>query len=236
MHRSRWGRAVLDFIKVLFVVLVSAICLPALAEDIGLKAPGDKSQPVVWNGAYVGLHVGGQHVDSQSSSSATGLSGSSSANNFLGGALAGYNWQTGAWVVGIEGDWSLINNSALHPNLFTLRGRAGWAHEDVLLYVTAGAGTKNDRLSRGVLSGGVVQIFQSSEQQSFGPVAGGGVELRLPHNFSARTEGLYYFENPKYDLAATTFNNLQFPATTFDQKQHHFIYRASVIYNFDGPR
>jgi outer membrane immunogenic protein len=227
---------VLDFIKVLFVLLVSAICLPALAEDIGRKTPGDKSQPVVWNGAYVGLHVGGQHVDSHLSSSTIGLSGSSSANNFLGGALAGYNWQTGTWVVGIEGDWSLINNSALHPNLFTLRGRAGWAHEDVLLYVTAGAGTENHRVWRGALNGGVVQIIQSSEPQSLGPVAGGGIELRLPHNFSVRTEGLYYFENPKYDLAATTFNNLQFPATTFDQKQHHFIYRASVIYNFDGPR
>jgi outer membrane immunogenic protein len=230
------GRAMLGRGEVLFLLFLSGISLPARAADLSVKAIADKSEPLTWNGAYIGLHIGGQNVRTDVSRIGTGPSFSSSTDNVLGGALAGYNWQTGVWVYGIEGDWSLIRNGPdFHPNLFTLRGRAGWAHENVLLYATAGVGTKNDRSSRGILpfGGGPVQIVQTVEPQSVGPVAGGGVEVRLPYRLSVRAEGLYYFENPRYDFVAGTFNGVFLPAASFDQRQQHFIYRASLIYNFN---
>jgi outer membrane immunogenic protein len=218
----------------LLLFFISSSYLPAWAEDLAVKTTADGSQPFAWNGAYVGLHLGGQNVHVFEFPVGAGPSFSSSTDNVLGGALAGYNWQAGVWVFGVEGDWSLIGNSPdFHPNLFTLRGRAGWTHGNVLLYATAGAGTKNDRLSRGVLSGGSVQLVQTVQSQSVGPVAGAGVEVKLPYKLSVRAEGLYYFENPTYNFAAGTFNGFSLPAASFDQRQQHFIYRASLIYNFN---
>ena len=226
----------LDFAKIFSIfllALLSTVSRPALAEDAGVKTPADASRHMVWSGAYIGFHVGGQNVEVKSSFSAAAYSSSSSANNFLGGTLAGYNWQTGTWVVGVEGDWSLIDNRAYLPSLFTLRGRAGWVNDNLLFYLTAGVGTKNGYVSRGILSGGTFQTLQLNSQQAVGPVAGGGVEMMLPYHLSARAEGLYYFESPRYDFAAFSFNGLIFPATTVDSKQQHFIYRASLIYYFD---
>jgi outer membrane immunogenic protein len=229
-----WERAMLGCGRFLFFIFISAISLPARAQDVAVRATTSGSQPLPWSGGYAGLHIGGQNVGVDISQTAGGLSASSSSNNVLGGALAGYNWQTGVWVYGVEGDWSLIRNSAdFHPNLFTLRGRAGWTHENLLLYVTAGAGTKNDQLSRGILSGGMVQLVQTVKLQSVGPVAGGGVEVKLPYKLSLRAEGLYYFENPRYDFVATPIAGGFLPAGSFDQKQQHLIYRASLIYSFN---
>jgi hypothetical protein len=63
----------------------------------------------------------------------------------LGGLQVGYNWQNGAWVAGIEGDLQL--NAAddtfapwkfSNPWFGTVRGRIGYAFNNVLLYGTGG--------------------------------------------------------------------------------------------------
>ena len=60
-----------------------------------------------------------------------------------GGVQAGYNWQTGSWVFGVEGDiqatgaedtfapWKFSN-----PWFGTVRGRVGYALSNILLYGT----------------------------------------------------------------------------------------------------
>src|SRR5437763_1286038 len=82
----------------------------------------------------------------------TGAAGGAADNNptkpsgFAGGVQAGYNWQqNGPWVFGIEGDiqasgaeqtfapWKFSN-----PWFGTLRGRAGYALNNVLFYGTGG--------------------------------------------------------------------------------------------------
>ena len=62
-----------------------------------------------------------------------------------GGVQAGYNWQTGSWVFGVEGDiqatgaedtfapWKFSN-----PWFGTVRGRVGYALSNILFYGTGG--------------------------------------------------------------------------------------------------
>ena len=68
-----------------------------------------------------------------------------SPSGFAGGVQAGYNWQSGPWVFGIEGDlqasgaddtfapWKFSN-----PWFGTVRGRVGYAFNNVLFYGTGG--------------------------------------------------------------------------------------------------
>jgi hypothetical protein len=38
-------------------------------------------------------------------------------SGFIGGFGVGCNWQVGAWVVGVEGDWSAANSISFRPAL-----------------------------------------------------------------------------------------------------------------------
>jgi len=102
----------------------------------------------------------------------------------------------------------------------------------MLFYVTAGAATKNDYEYRYIISNGMPMTLGTQFRQSLGPVARGGVEIKLPYQFSVRGEGLYYLDNHNYDYGAIAVNGRTFPAVTFDTKSQHFVYRASLIYNF----
>src|SRR4029450_13572642 len=90
-----------------------------------------------WSGFYAGLNLGYEW------SKVTG----SSVNpaGVAGGGQLGYNWQTGQFVFGAETDiqasaaddtfapWKFSN-----PWFGTLRGRAGYAMNNILLFATAG--------------------------------------------------------------------------------------------------
>jgi outer membrane immunogenic protein len=83
------------------------------------------------------------------------LISSQKPSGFVGGGTVGANWQTGSIVLGVEGDWSWTNKRSsaflLPPfnvttNLdikerwiATARGRAGFAYDRWLFYVTGGA-------------------------------------------------------------------------------------------------
>ena len=99
-----------------FVNTVSAADLPA---QIYTKAP-PPAAVYNWTGFYAGLHVGGDYVSVTTSAVGANSSGSSQANQFLGGVLGGYNWQTGPWVFGVEGDWSSIANARNPDQITTL--------------------------------------------------------------------------------------------------------------------
>ena len=90
-----------------------------------------------WAGPYLGLNAGYQWGGT--SNNPTEPAG------FAGGITAGYNWQSGQFVFGGETDlqissaddtfapWQFTN-----PWFGTLRGRAGYALNNILLYGTLG--------------------------------------------------------------------------------------------------
>jgi outer membrane immunogenic protein len=120
------------------------------------------------------------------------------------GGTIGYNWQNGPWVFGIEGDysWADISGSSNvcgassgipHPcgskieSLGTLRGRIGYAMGATgnwLPYVTGG------------LAVGEVNAWDSLTPASgsdfrAGWTVGGGVEVGITQNWTAKVEYLY---------------------------------------------
>jgi outer membrane immunogenic protein len=114
----------------------------AHAADLpyGSRAPYTVNQPLnafSWAGPYLGGNLGYNwgSVDNNPAK----------PSGVLGGVGGGYNWQTGQWVFGVEGDlqangaedtfapWKFSN-----PWFGTVRGRVGYAFNNVLLYGTGG--------------------------------------------------------------------------------------------------
>ncbi len=95
-----------------------------------------------------------------------------------GGLEAGFNWQHGNFVYGAEADINLSGAEDTfapwqfsNPWFGTVRGRAGVAINNVLIYGTAG-------LAYGGLTADTAGNLSESHS-SFGWVAGGGAEDRL---------------------------------------------------------
>ena len=202
------------------IALVAAALIAAVssvqAADLSYgRGPYTVNQPLnmySWAGPYIGGNIGWDwgSVDNNPTK----------PSGFVGGAQAGYNWQTGPWVFGIEGD--LQGNGASdtfapwkfsNPWFGTVRGRAGYALNNVLFYGTAG-------LAFGELSG---QTFGGlTETHTYaGWTVGVGAEVGLAQNWSAKVEYLYV------DL-----NDSNFTITGAQNGYHFGLLRAGVNYHF----
>ncbi len=127
------------------------------------------------------------------------------------GGLLGYNWQTGSFVYGVEGDWNWIRSKWTrfdsdfdgtgHDSrsisfdaswLATLRGRVGLAFDSLLLYVTGGAAlveVSNSLGFDGQSRSGVASFTQ--KQSRIGWTAGVGAEYMITPHWTARAEFRY---------------------------------------------
>lgn len=135
-----------------------------------------------WTGGYVGAQggYGFGHLDSPDRLN---------LNGWMGGAYAGYNWQTpGNWVLGIEGDivgggpratggGGTITNARLDWS-GALRARAGVALGDTLLYGAAGVTHAGYNID-------------GDTGSRTGWTAGVGIEQMITRDISARAEYRY---------------------------------------------
>ena len=164
-----------------------------------------------WTGPYAGLNLG--YEWSKVTNNVTEPSG------IAGGGQIGYNWQLGQFVFGVETD---IQASAAddtfapykfsNPWFGTLRGRAGFAINNVMLYGTAG-------LAYGELKG---EFFGLEEDKTLvGWTAGAGIEYGFTQNWSAKLEYLYM------DLSSRTYS-----ITGVDNGLHSSFLRLGVNYHF----
>jgi outer membrane immunogenic protein len=160
-----------------------AAATPAAAADM-YRQPYTVAAPLnvySWAGPYVGANLGYQWGEvSNSGAEPAGVAG---------GAQIGFNWQTGQFVFGVETDlqisgaedrfaaWQFSN-----PWFGTLRGRIGYAFNNILVYGTGG-------LAYGSLHADVLGATES--HAAFGWTAGLGLELGLTQNWSVRAEYLY---------------------------------------------
>ena len=200
------------------VALVATICTSsALAADLpyyGSRAPYTVNQPLnaySWAGPYLGGNLGYEW--------GTVSNNPAKPSGFVGGATAGYNFQSGPWVFGVEGDIELTGADDTfapwkfsNPWFGTLRGRAGYSFSNVLFYGTAG-------LAFGELKG---QTFGLTESHTTaGWTAGVGAEVGLAPNWSAKIEYLYV------DLSES-----QFAITGVSNGYRFGTVRAGVNYHF----
>ena len=193
----------------------------AQAADLsyGSRAPYTVNQPLnmySWAGPYLGGNIGWDwgSVDNNPTN----------PSGFVGGVQGGYNWQTGPWVFGVEGDIQVTGASDTfapwkfsNPWFGTVRGRAGYAFGNVLFYGTAG-------LAFGELRG---ETFGLSETHTnAGWTAGVGAEFGFAPNWSAKLEYLYidFGDGPTVPVS-TTLNMVSGKLTDN-------IVRAGVNYKF----
>jgi len=182
-------------------VLFGAMVQPALAGGLELpvKAPvGGVVVPYSWSGFYMGINFGYNWGDANLSSTAG--SQNINANGGLAGYTIGYNWQTGNWLWGLEGD---IDGSWLKDTtvsaplcaggvgceikqtwLATTRGRIGWVINPRWLYYITGGGAYGDAKFTAPSGAG------ASGSRS-GWTVGTGFEWALVNGWSTKIEYLY---------------------------------------------
>ena len=149
-----------------------------------------------WAGPYLGANIG--YEWGEVSNNPTNPSG------LAGGIEAGYNWQFGQFVAGAEADiqasgaedtfapWQFSN-----PWFGTLRGRAGVAIGNTLLFGTAGVAYGSLTVET---PGNLTET-----RTSLGWVAGGGLEVGFTPRWSAKAEWLYLdLSDRSYSLTGTT--------------------------------
>src|ERR1700684_936405 len=162
------------------ILIASALALaaaaPAFAADLPPAAAPLPRAPVAyvpappvfsWTGFYVGLNAGGAFGNSSWTTPAGAVS-SFSTIGALAGAQIGGNYQIGQFVIGAEGDidWqnlrgatasgvcapAAIGGCAAASNwIATIRGRAGFAADRTLFYVTGGGAFANVKPSTAAL-------------------------------------------------------------------------------------
>jgi outer membrane immunogenic protein len=199
-----------------------------------------------FKGFYFGFNGGAAHTDTKAQTttvfSSTGYFNTTSppaiatagnqnvtGTGFTGGGQAGYNFQLGSFVLGVEADFggmSLVaskSTTAIYPCcptsgftvtqsastnwLFTARPRIGFTKGPVLVYGTGGVATTNinyqalftDTFASAREFGGVKTSSQN------GWIAGGGAEFKLSHNWSLKGE---YLHASFGSAASTTSTNL----------------------------
>jgi outer membrane immunogenic protein len=194
----------------LTAVWAAAMMLGGIA--VAHAADIEAADPVYdWSGFYVGGHFGYGGVDTDGQfdldDEVNNDLGDFDAEGILGGAQAGWNWQTGDWVFGIEGDISAVDwDSSAQDLVFdpgkvtlefdflaTLRGRLGWAVDNVLLYLTGGVAFQEGEFADPEEGG-------KEEVSAVGGAVGGGAEWGVTENLTLKAEGLYLFFDDETDL------------------------------------
>jgi outer membrane immunogenic protein len=200
------------------------------------KAPpaGVVAAPYDWTGFYVGGHVGYGWAN-KSWQDGFGLFGiSHEATGFLGGGQAGFNYQVGQFVFGVEGDmsWSGMSGST---NAFastfntdvdwtaTLTGRAGLAFDRWLVYGKGGVAWARDRFSTNFYTFPGTEVTDTR----IGWTAGAGVEYAFAPQWSAKLEYNYMDFGTRSVSFAPGF------ATDIDQQIH--AVKLGVNYKFGSP-
>jgi opacity protein-like surface antigen len=218
-------------------LIVLASMVDARGADMPVKAPVYKAAPLPtiydWSGFYTGLNAGAAwgSYDPQTSttpdgiiSGATGRVNAAGANQsikplgFIGGSQAGYNWQWGHLVAGIEADvdYLHLNGATDSPSirlgpttqvvigsygdanwLAMVRPRVGWAANNWLFYATGGLAVTsiNDdfTLTTGFPAHGttMLQAGRLNNVVEAGYAVGGGIETGITDRLSLKVEYLH---------------------------------------------
>ena len=199
------------------VGLIGMAAAPALAADLP-PAPVYKTPVMIpavydWSGFYLGLNAGGgsSHdcwtVNSVLGVPVTPLSeGCHNATGGIAGGQAGFRWQSGAWVFGIEGqgDWAnlkgsnasvpvagllgipLLTNQTKVDAIGLLTGQVGFAWNNVLWYVKGG-GAVTDNVYNGLITG-THTVIDSARETRWGGAVGTGVEIGFAPGWSVGVE------------------------------------------------
>ncbi|QDW38681.1 outer membrane beta-barrel protein [Bradyrhizobium sp. KBS0727] len=244
------------------------LAAPASAADLAARPYTKAPPPMVaaiydWSGFYIGINGGGawSHKCWDTGpftfgviavfTSPGGREGCHDASGGVVGGQAGYRWQAGAWVFGLEaqGDWadltasntSLIfvpggrfvtgvtNNTKIDAiGVFT--GQIGYAWNNVLFYVKGGGMVVNDKF-QGTATG-IGTVLDNVSDTRWGGAVGAGLDFGITPNVVLGIDYVHGFMGNR---------NLTFVSTTgaFSRtetiRQDIDMVTARLSYKFGGP-
>ena len=191
------------FIGVAFAALTAGVSAQAADLPSRKKAPAPAQTyapaPAAfsWTGFYAGANVGygtGSFTKQASTSAPANLG---SPKGAMMGVQAGYNYQVGQFVAGVEADYDWANvashsqfktladtGSTRLTSVGTLRGRLGFAADRALVYATGG-------LAYGTIHTNNPVAGLSDRAGRAGYALGAGIEYAFTNNISAKAEYLY---------------------------------------------
>ncbi|MCW6509392.1 outer membrane protein [Lichenifustis flavocetrariae] len=256
--------------SVLAAATVAGMAGSALAADLPMRSPPPAPYypaPVYsWTGFYVGANLGGAFDNKAGAltpngfTTSVGTSSSGSDSGFIGGGQAGYNWQNGVFVYGVETDIDYINiggrgststaTSAFNGStlttkredgngfLGTFRGRLGYAGFDrTLLYVTGGLayGNYGSRYTSATFSAAnslsiATYGVNNNDDVRVGYTIGAGIEYAITPNISVKGEYLYADLGSKNYTLVGTSINTQ--GTSFNAKSDGATQLARIGLNY----
>ena len=219
--------------RIAFALATGLLCGQALAADLPMPAPPPRAPaayipvapPFSWTGIYIGGNAGAAW-NRGTVSDASGNSFSLPTSNavFTGGGQVGGNWQMGALVLGVEGqfDWLANQNNAsagiIIPGgdtvnvvskdrwLTTLTGRIGFAADHWLFYAKGGgAWVGNQSFTVNDVTNPAASFTTSNGGWNTGWTVGGGIEWAFAGPWSAKIE---------YDYIKLSSNSFTVPATS----------------------
>jgi outer membrane immunogenic protein len=229
-------------------LLASTLCVmpfAASAADLSVKAPYSAVAPFSWTGFYIGGSGGLIMQGTTGTDLGNGFGGGFWANlgdtygvtgnGGIFGVNAGYNYQMGNVLLGLEADIaaSSLNDSFTSnglavgsklSSLGTLRGRIGYAFDRALLYATGG-------LAYGHVENQAYNVnFPAYNANTSGMrtgwTAGGGLEYAVTNNWTVRAEALYV------DLGTATGSNPIAATCRFGFKNTYTVGRFGLNYKF----
>jgi outer membrane immunogenic protein len=249
---------------------------PALAADMApryTKAPPPMVAAVYsWTGFYIGGNVGYGWFDRNSTLAETGtvaffapaLAAGAlpsvygvNPRGWLAGVQAGYNWQAGMWVFGVEGDiqgadikGTVALGTAGIPGFVpigsaatekldwfgTARGRVGIAANTALFYVTGGLAYGHVSHAFATVAPGVAESAGGADSQvDVGYTVGAGVEWAFNNNWSVKGEYLY-MDLGNHTTTAVGITGTPVGATLgLRTHEQYNIVRVGLNYKWGGP-
>ncbi len=152
-----------------------------------------------YSGPYIGAFAGAKFE----SADWLTFSGGATGYGVAWGGFAGYQWQSGRGVVGLETDAAPIKSSlstgCIGPaiacrmdvdGIYSVRSRFGWVFGPALLYGTAGLAITPWHMSVSNTLTGVE--LTSASATGFGVAVGAGVEVQLATHLGLRAEVMHY--------------------------------------------
>jgi outer membrane immunogenic protein len=212
-HLTKTG--VIEMIGIREVVFAATATIAASGTALAADLPTMKSAPIAplavpynWSGLYVGAYAGGSFgtVNWDDIPFPSFTNGNSfSTTGFTAGGLAGYNYQIGALVIGAEGEYGYDgrNGGASYNSTFVpplrheqfagtymgrIRARAGFAVNNILLFVAGGVSFADAKLTFSNPANG---FTQSVDTAYTGFNLGVGGEYAFTQNWIARIEYIY---------------------------------------------
>jgi len=187
----------------LIIAMVAIVSMSSMAMAGGyeLSGKGFASPPVYsWTGFYVGGHAG--LATGNTEAQVPGFDGLADTDFSMDGGIygghVGYNYQTGAWVFGIEGTYAGSNVEGNGPSfvvlnvqreldwLATVEGRVGYAFGKSMVYARGGWAWA--KLETNVSLLGIAALSVSGDSTHNGWTAGFGFEHVIGHSVIARVE------------------------------------------------